>query len=58
MSENVSFRKKSLEYSGHVVEYSSHVVTSEGIKMQEGKMIKRICEYHAPTNVKGIEVFR
>ena len=43
------FLKKSLEYLGHVV-------TAEGIMMQEGK-IKSICEYPTPTNVKGIRRF-
>ena len=43
------FLKKSLEYLGHVV-------TPEGILMQEGK-IKRICEYPTPINIKGIRRF-
>lgn len=43
------FLKKSLEYLGHVV-------TEEGIKMQEGK-IKSICDYPAPTTVKGVRRF-
>ena len=43
------FLKKSLEYLGHVV-------ASEGIMMQEGK-IKSICEYPTPTNVKEIRRF-
>ena len=40
---------KSLEYLGHVV-------TADGIKMQEGK-IKSICNYPAPQNSKGVRRF-
>ena len=43
------FLKKSLEFLGHVV-------TSEGIKMQEGK-IESIKRYPAPQNVKGVRRF-
>ena len=43
------FFKKSLEYL-------CHMVTSEGIMTQEGK-IKSICEHPAPTNIKGIRKF-
>ena len=43
------FLMKSLEYLGHVV-------TADGIRMQEGKM-KFICDYPAPQNVKGVRRF-
>ena len=33
-----------------------HVVTAEGIQMQAGK-VKSICEYPAPSNLKGVRQF-
>ena len=38
------------------LEYLGHVVTADGIKMQEGK-IKSICDYPAPQNVKSVRRF-
>ena len=38
------------------LEYLEHVVTADGIKIQEGK-IKSICNYPAPQNVKGARRF-